>query len=135
MSIRLKTLYADVAKDLGLGTGNERLSDAFPRAVNRALDELAVAGDVAGKFTHVSSIDDTVSDLSDHYEYMLYAGVAYYLIRMGFKPGDSRIASVIYDDSDKRWEQAKADYIMDVDNLAAADRTESVIGRKLADED
>lgn len=116
MSISCTDLFDDVAQEIGSGIANDRLTAAFPRAVNRALDELAVAADLATKFTHVTSTDGTIS-LDSSYEYIVYAGVIYHLIRMGHRPVDAKIAAIIFEDSRRNWANAKADYVQDADNV------------------
>ena len=110
--IACQTLYDDVAQELTGGRVNDRLAAAFPRAVNRALDELGAAVNDPDKFTRINSVDATIDDseLDNHYEWILYAGVVYYLIRAGHKPSDPRVAQTIYQDSAARWEDAKGKY-------------------------
>jgi hypothetical protein len=131
MPISVKTLYKDVAQELGLGEGNERLTDDFPRAVNRALSEMSHAADLATKITHVSSCEDSIN-LDANYEYIIYAGTTYYLTRAGHKPKDPRIAPTIYEDTSRRWKDAKADYVVAEDNLKQSDSTFEMIGLGIA---
>jgi len=126
MSISCTDLFEDVAQEIGSGIANDRLVASFPRAVNRALDELAVAADLATKYTHVSSTDGTVS-MSASYEYILYAGVIFHLIRMGHRPVDTKMATIIYDDSRVNWDKAKADFVQDADNIRQTTATEDMI--------
>jgi hypothetical protein len=111
MSIYLQYLFDDIAEELGQGTGSNRFKAAFPRAVNRSLMELESKANTGVDFAMIESIDDTVEDLDDKYEFVLYAGVAYWLNRMGFRAGDARIASATLSDTNRLWKDAKGDYI------------------------
>ena len=128
MSISITALYADVAQEVGRGIGDERLASSFPRAVNRALDELAVAADLATKFTHISSTSGALSGISENYEYIVYTGTVYWLIRAGYKPSDPNTANLLLQDTTNRWREAKDDYVQDLDNIAQAVDGADVIG-------
>ena len=94
MSVYLQFLFDDIAEELGQGSGSNRFKAAFPRAVNRALSELELKANTGTDFALIESIDDTVDDLADKYEFVLYAGVAYWLNRMGFRNGDILVTSL-----------------------------------------
>ena len=128
MSISCQSLYEDITQQLGLGTGNTKLANSFVRAVNRALDQMSVSSDLTTKHAHISNQNSTITTLISAYEYMLYAGVYYWLVRMGHSASDPRIASVMYRDSAEAWTNALADYKQDADNLVQADSTQDVIG-------
>jgi hypothetical protein len=128
MSISCQSLYGDVCQQLGLGTGNEKLASAFVRAVNRALDQLSVKVDLATKHGHISSVNGVVSTLSSNYEYILYSGVLYWLVRQGFTNSDPRVATVQYRDSEDAWKEAKADYKEDLDNIDQSSDSVNMIG-------
>ena len=128
MAISCANLYLDVASQLGEGVGNTRLANGFVRALNRALSELGVKADKASNFGSIASTDDTISDLNEKYEYIIYAGVMFNLIRMGHRPSDPKLATVVYEDSRKAWNDGKADYIVDLDNVIQSDADNDVIG-------
>jgi hypothetical protein len=134
MSVSVQSLYIDACRELGQGQGNSKLAASFVTAVNRTLDTLSVKSDKATKFPHISSINDSVS-ISVNYEYILYAGVIYFLIRMGHRPSDPNIAKVVYGDSANVWEEAIADYIQDVDNIFQSTDSNDVIGLGYPDSD
>lgn len=124
--INLKTMYQDILQELTLGD-NENTEQVFLRSVNRADDELSAQNDLAREIAHVDSIDDTVSDTYLR-EYMLRAGTAYYMTRSGASPAEPRIAKVVYDDTDRRWKDAKADYWTLRLNALNATGTSNVFG-------
>jgi hypothetical protein len=125
MSISCKSLYDDCAREVGTGIGNDRLAASFVRATNRALDELSLKQDLATKYAHISSTSSLITELSSSYEYILYTGIIYNLIRMGHRPSDPKIANLVYEDSTKRWESGIADMIQEGHNaLNAADSTD-----------
>ncbi len=111
MAVYLQHLFDDIVEEIGQGAGSNRLKAAFPRAVNRALSEMERKANTGTDFAYVENIDDTVEDLDQVYEYVLYAGVTFWLNRMGFKAGDARIATATLSDTDKLWKAAKGDYI------------------------
>ena len=123
--ISVQGLYDDCAQDFGLGSGNTRFSNTFIRCVNRALDDLAVSTDES-KLTPVTSTTDTIN-LDQHYEYIVFAGAKYYLIRSGFRPSDPKIATAVYQDTAAAWLSGKADFSQDRDNIAMSDPTLNIV--------
>lgn len=128
MSIYLKSVYDDITMQLGQGVGNTKLNSAFVRAVNRTLSELENRADTGTDFELVDSMGDTISDLADKHEYILYAGIMYWLQRMGYASGDPRVAAAVLSDSERMWRQAIGDYIKDKVNDAQATGTSDIIG-------
>ena len=114
--ISCQSIYNDLVAAFSTGTGNLKLNDAFPRAVNRALDQLSVVCDLPTKFPHITAISDTVDAMDDHFEYVLYSGTMFWMIRMGYKPGDAKTATLVYNDTREMWEEGQADYKQDRDN-------------------
>jgi len=110
MAVNLRFLYEDIVAELGQGVGSTKLNAAFPRAVNRALAELENKARTGTDFALYSSIDDTVTELDSKYEYVLYAGIMYWLQRMGYANGDPRIAAAVLSDTERMWRAAVGDY-------------------------
>ena len=119
-------LYRDICQALGAGYANERLADQFPRAFNRALNDLAVNSDHA-VWPDVQGTEGTL-DFPAQYEYVLFAGIQYYLIRSGHAPADPKIANVVYQDSAQAWKDGKGDFVMNEDNIKQHDPANSMIG-------
>lgn len=119
MSISCATLYDDVKREVGRGDSDE-LADAFVRAVNRTLSELEHRSDAATAFTRATGTSSSVN-LDENYDYVLYSGVIYNLIRMGHRPGDPKVAGVVYQDSKQRWDEALGNYCMNEDNITQSD--------------
>lgn len=109
MSISCTTLFTDVATALGRGTGDERLTSVFVRAVNRSLDQLSLYNDQSSRIAHITGIESSIA-LDAEYEYIVFTGIVYNMIRMGIRPGDPKLAAIMYADSDKNWEECKGDY-------------------------
>ena len=127
MGVYLKHLYDDIVAEFGQGTGSSKLNAAFPRAVNRALSELESKANTGTDFAVYESVTETVSELEQKHEHVLYAGVMYWLQRAGWKPGDPRIATAVLNDTERMWRDAKGDYISDKLNDAMAEGDEDVI--------
>jgi hypothetical protein len=127
MSIAATALYEDAAAQIGAGVGNDRLTRAFKRAVNRSLDELSIAADLATPLTHIDDVDDVI-DLDDNYEHILYAGVLFHLVRAGHLPGDPRLAKALLEDTRVGWAMARGEYVMAEDNDNQATATNDVWG-------
>ena len=127
-NIACQGLYQDVVQELGAGVLNDKSKPKFIRAVNRALDELSLVADKATKLTHITAVDSIITDLDTHYEYILYRGTIFNMIRMGHRPVDPKLAQVIYNDSEKMWALAKADYVVALDNANQATSTNDVWG-------
>jgi hypothetical protein len=127
MSLSVTGLY-DLAKaQVGGGSGSQFFQDCFINAVNCALDEMSDAADLVSRHSHITQTNSSISTLSSSHWYMLYAGVIYYLIRMGQRPTDPKIASMVYQDSFRGWESAKANYITRILNDLQADTTADVV--------
>lgn len=110
MSLATQPLYQMALREVGGGIANSTFSDAFVNATNFALDELADECDLATRFTHIAAVNSTISNMDDNRGYILYAGIIYYLMRMGQRPSDAKIATIVYNDSNKRWLDGKANY-------------------------
>jgi len=126
MSISCQTLYNDVCRIVGLGTGNDNLSSAFTRAVNRSLDKLSVRANLEVPHAHITQINTTISTLNAKYEYVLASGVMYYIVRLGFQASDPRVATVQYRDSESAWEKDTGEYVSDLINIAQSDEDEDI---------
>ena len=126
MSVSCSTLYQDVCGETGAGGGSTRLARDFVRAVNRSLDELSHAADLASEHSHITKTSDTVTTLDSDYEYILYHGVLFHLFRMGHKPRDPRIAAAAYKDTADRWSDGKDDYVVAEDNSTQSDSTAAI---------
>lgn len=124
--IDVSSLYQDICQALGNGHSNDRLQAQFPRAFNRALNDLSVSVDHP-QWPAITGTDSTI-DFPDQYEYVLFAGVQYYLIRMGHAPADPKLATIVYQDSAKQWADGKADYKQNEDNILMADPENDIIG-------
>ena len=68
------------------------------------------------------------SEQGINYEYILYSGVLYWLVRQGFTNSDPRVATVQYRDSEDAWKEAKADYKEDLDNIDQSSDSVNMIG-------
>jgi len=113
VAVSLKFIYDDIILELGTGISSTKLNSSFPRATNRALNELENRADTGVDFTQVSSINDTVTQLVAKHEFILYAGIMYWLQRMGFANGDPRIAAAVLSDTERLWSSAIGDYVKD----------------------
>ena len=127
MTVQCASLYEDVVGEVGAGTGSQRLVAAFVRAFNRTLDKLSNAEDRATPHTHVDSQDGSVSTIDDNLEYVLYAGVLFYLNRSGYGPRDPKLAAIVYRDTRDNWVDAIADYMTAIDNAIQADSDADMI--------
>lgn len=127
MAINCRELFEQMADAAGPGLGNARFTRDWIMACNRALDELSTAADRATKIAHISSTDTAISVLSEHYEYILEPGIAFHLTRMGHRPSDPKLAAIVYADTRDRWDAAKAEYVMDLDNIAQSDTEANII--------
>lgn len=112
MGLATQPLYDMALAEVGGGTGNSRFNAAFVNAVNFALDELADEIDESSRFAHISSVNSTISNMSSDRGYILYAGIIYYLMRMGQRSSDPKVATLVFNDSKNRWDDGKANYWM-----------------------
>ena len=132
MSISVQILFEDVATDFGTGVGDKKLKAVFPRAVNRVLSELSSRANLATKLTLINAISDTISDVDNEHEYIIFNGVRYYLQIMGVRPGDPRIAGAVLKDSSDRWNTSMENYVgdkmQDLDDAAQAGTETDIAG-------
>jgi len=128
MSISCQQLYTDILSTIGVGTGDDKTIGRFTRAVNRTLDELSISADLATKHAHITGPQSTITTLSDYYEWILAAGVAFYMPRLGQRPSDPNLTTVVYKDTKEEWERAKGDYEANIWNEAQAVSGADIIG-------
>lgn len=120
MSLSCTTLYQDILREVGRGDSDE-LSESFVRAVNRTLSELEHRSDQAtGTFIRATSTS-SILNLDENYDYIAYAGTIFNLIRMGHRPSDPKIATIVYQDSKARWEECLGNFVMNEDNITQSD--------------
>ena len=127
MSISCQALYESVKDTIGLGAGNEKLVRTFVTAVNRTLDELSITADLASKHTHIDGVEDDITTLAVRYEWILAAGVAFYMIRLGQRPSDPNLAQIVFRDTAAEWERAKGEYVADRWNDCQATDSSDII--------
>jgi len=126
MSVYLASIFEDILDELNNGE-NARLNARFPRAVNRALSQLENKADTGVDFAEYPNKTDIVTELAAKHEYILYVGVLYWLMRMGERPGDPRIATVVLNESKENWRDAIGDYTKDVIATAQAAGDQDII--------
>jgi len=128
MSISCQQLYQNVLGTIGVGSGSEKTISRFTTAVNRTLDELSITADLASKHSHIVGPQSTISTLSDYYEWILAAGVAFYMNRLGQRPSDPALAQIVYRDTTTEWDRAKGEYHANRWNETQATDSNDVIG-------
>ena len=126
MGLATQPLYDMALIEVGGGTGNSRFSAAFVNAVNFALDELADELDLASRFSHIAQVNSTISNMDSNRGYILYAGIIYHLIRMGQRPTDPKVGTLVFNDSQQRWNDGKGNYWMKRLNDCQAVATSSI---------
>jgi hypothetical protein len=126
MGLSTQPLYDMALIEVGGGTGGSRFNAAFINAVNFALDELTDEIDSATRFSHISTVNTTITGLDADRSYILYAGIIYYLMRFGQRPSDPKIATLVYSDSKERWNDGKGNFWLRRLNDCQAVRTSSV---------
>lgn len=126
MSLYCASLLQDAADELGVDEGNERFKRRFITSINTTLDELSQDADLASAYSHIESTDDSIS-IDASYQWMVYAGLIYHMIRMGQRPSDPKLAVLVYQDSAKQWEHAKGMHQTAILNALQADATNDII--------
>ena len=110
MGLATQPLYDMALIEVGGGSGNSRFSAAFVNAVNFALDEMADELDQATRWSHISAVNSTITNMDSNRGYILYAGIIYYLMRMGQRPTDPKVGTLVFNDAAQRWKDGKANY-------------------------
>lgn len=126
MGLATQPLYDMALREVGGGVGNSTFSAAFVNAVNFALDELADEVDSATRYAHITSVNSTITAMNADRGYILYAGVIYYLMRMGQRPTDPKVATAVFNDTSERWSDGKGNFWMRRLNDCQAVPTSSV---------
>jgi len=111
MSVNIQELFDDIAAEIGSGASNKVFTAKFVRAVNRSLDTLSLRANLETRLGHITQINTTYTELDAEYNYILFAGIRYFLPRMGQRPGDPRVAKAILADTSSEWKGAIGDYI------------------------
>lgn len=127
MSISCQQLYQDTLAMIGVGVGNDVIMGRFTTATNRTLDELSITADLATKHSHITGPESAISTLSSYYEWILAAGVAFYMVRLGQRPSDPNLADLVYKDTAKEWDRAKGEYVANRSNETQATDSEDII--------
>jgi len=128
VTIKTQGLFDDLADEFGCGSGNASYIRRFPRAVNRAMDELSVTADLATRHTHISNVDSSISTLDSELEPYLYWGTKYWLIHTGQRPSDPRLAVAMLKETGEAWEDAKGMYAVERSNDSQATDSNSMWG-------
>lgn len=126
MGLATQPLYDMALVEVGGGSGSSRFNAAFINAVNFALDELADELDSSSRFSHISAVNSTISNMDANRGYILYAGVIYYLMRMGQRSSDPKVATLVFNDSKQRWDEGKANYWLKLLNDSQAVDTSDI---------
>jgi hypothetical protein len=126
MSLSTQSLFDTALVEVGGGVGDARFNSAFINACNCALDELSDEADLATRHTHITTVNTSITTLQTGHWYILHAGITFYLIRTGWRPSDPRTAGIVYQDSDKEWDKAKAKYLTRILNELQTDTTADI---------
>jgi len=127
MALACQSLYDAAKREVGGGSGSESFQTCFINAINCCLDEMSDEADLAVRHTHITAVSNSISTLYTGHWYIVYAGVIYYLIRMGQRPSDPKTAMLVYQDSEKRWDECKGRYLTRIINDLQSDTTASVV--------
>ena len=116
MSISVRQLYEDISSDLG-GLSSPAHKAKVIRAINSSLSQMSLEIDAETRIALVHDMEDTIA-LDAEYQYIVYTGLFYWLVRMGQRPADPRIAPVVYADTKEAWKAALTDYVVAESNAA-----------------
>ncbi len=110
MALNTQSLFDTALREVGGGSGSDTFNKAFINAVNCSLNELSDDTDLTTRHVNISSTAANITTLDVADWYILYSGVIYWLVRMGQRPSDPKMGMLVYQDSDKRWTEGKANY-------------------------
>jgi len=126
MSLATQSLYEMAKANVGGGIGDNRFNTAFIMACNNALDELNDEGDLQSRHSHISTVNASITTLGTDDTYILYSGIIFWLVRLGMRPSDPKIANLVFLDTKDMWENAKANKQMRAINDCQATESSSV---------
>jgi hypothetical protein len=121
MALNTQSLFDTALREVGGGSGSDTFNKAFINAVNCSLNELSDNTDLTVRHANITSVGVNIATLNVADWYILYAGVIYNLIRMGQRPSDPKLSLLVYQDSDKRWQEGKGNYQTRLLNAYQAD--------------
>lgn len=116
MAIQCRNLFEIWSNGKGAGYGNGRLETMFVSACNMVLSDISFDADLATNHSPINTIDDSISTLDDDYVGLMVAGIEYFGTFIGVRPADPKIATVVFDQSEKLYERLKGQYMRSIDN-------------------
>ena len=128
MSISCQALYNSVIGSSGTSVGSDRINSRFVTAVNRSLDRMSLAGDLATRHSHITGQNSTITSLDDEYEWILAAGVDFFLNKLGQRTSDPKLLSVVTSNNKTDWEDALGEYVAALSYIEQATDSNSIIG-------
>ena len=108
MSLDLRPVKEQIARDFAQSANHEMFEYAFVASINDIFDELTVAGDLDTALSHVDTHDTIVDALDNQHTSIIRRGLYYYLIQRGNRPKDNRSI----EEAKRQWEDAKGDFMM-----------------------
>jgi len=128
MSVSVQGLYSVAVSTSGTGTGNETFNIRWATAVNRSLDEMSLAADLATPHSHITGQQGIITTLAAKYEWVLAAGVDFYLNKTGQRTSDPRLLGIVTANNKNDWEAAKGEYVAGLSYEDQATDSNSIIG-------
>jgi hypothetical protein len=128
MSVSVQGLYNVAVGTSGTGTGSEKFNLRWTTAVNRSLDEMSLAADLATAHSHITGQQSVITTLDAKYEWVLAAGVDYYLNKTGQRTSDPRLLGIFTASNKNDWEDAKGEYVAGLSYEEQATDSNSVMG-------
>ena len=134
MAISCSSLFEDVSDAIGQSWGSDRLQKKFLSACNMALSDLSHDADLATDITAVSSLNDSIALDASHYHVVL-AGVLFFMIRLGIRPADPKLANTVYIDTERMWTRMKGQYARVIDNALQPTQSDNMENLGYLDEE
>ena len=128
MSIAVQSLYTVAVGSSGTGVGSTTFNTRWTTAVNRSLDEMSLAADLATRHAHITGQQSVITTLDEEYEWILAAGVDYHLNKTGQRVSDPKLLGIITASNKADWEAAKGEYVAALSYDDQATDSNSIIG-------
>ena len=108
MSLEVYPIFAAMVKRFRQTESSERFLADFPYCVNLILGELSFTADLATAIAPINDPQDTISELDQDHQWILDAGLDYYLMRQGYAPAVGKVALPL---AKADWEIARDSYL------------------------
>lgn len=109
MALYVQPLFEQAVLTFRSSFTHQNFPTLFIMAVNNALDDLNVAGDLSTSHTHIEETETSISTLDADDTGILWAGITFHLMDLGESAKDGDKA---YERAERKWRDKQGDYMV-----------------------